>query len=124
MADEFVTVRGEMDIDGEPYRLLSCLVREALSEVPTALCEVTVPDSGSSAGPPDPGTLIGKPAKVKLGRVDGSQVREFAGIVVEAERFADADGRPFARLRVAPRLWKLGKRASSRTFQKATVPDI
>src|SRR3954468_9760854 len=103
MADQFTTVRGEIDVGGEAYRLLTVTMREALSEVPDAICEIVTTDMVASGGAPDPKTFIDKPAKLKLERADGTQPREYAGTVVEAGRFADADGRPFVRLRVAPK---------------------
>lgn len=124
MADEFITVRGEIDVGGTSYRLLTVTMREALSEVPDVVCEIITTDMVASGGAPDPASLVDAPVKLKLARADGTQPREYAGIVVEAGRFADAEGRPFARLRVAPRLWKLSRRSDSRTFQHESVPDI
>jgi type VI secretion system secreted protein VgrG len=124
MANETTTVRGEIDLDGEGFRLLSCALTEALADVPRAVCEITPLDIGHTGTVPDPATVIGKSAKIKLARADGTQSREIAGLVIEASRFADAEGRPFARLLIAPRLWKLGKRADSRTFQSKSTPEI
>jgi type VI secretion system secreted protein VgrG len=124
MADEFVTVRGEVEIDGEAYRLLACRLREAISEVPFALIEITTLDSQNNAGPPDPSTMVGKSVKLTLHRSDESQSRTFLGAAVEVTRLADKDGRPVSRLRVSPRLFRLGKRATCRTFQEKSVPDI
>jgi type VI secretion system secreted protein VgrG len=123
MADEFIQVIGEIDVGGEAYRLLSCAAREALQEVPSWVVEITTTDPLDVALP-DPVKLAGEKAKIKLSRNDGSQPRELAGLVVEGARFADADGRAFLRLQVAPRLWRLGKRADARTFQKKSVPEI
>lgn len=124
MADQFIQVIGELDVEGEAYRLLSCHAHEALSEVPSWVCEATGVDLIGGAVAPDPASLVGKKCKVLLAREDGSQPREYAGIVVTAERSADHAGKPVSRLRVAPRLWKLGKRHDTRTFQGESVPDI
>lgn len=125
MADDGkVNVRGEIEVDGEAYRLLVCWIHEAISEVPSAVCELTVLGSAESAGPPDPTAFIDKKAKIRLFKVDDSQERFFHGVIVEAERFADADGRSFVRARVCPKLWKLGKRADCRTFQEKSTTDI
>ena len=124
MADELLTVRGEVEIDGEAYRLLACRLREAISEVPFALIEITTLDSANNAGPPDPTGMVGKTVKLTLHRSDDSVSRVFVGSAVEVSRMADKDGRPFTRLRVSPRLFRLGKRRTSRTFQEMSVPDI
>jgi type VI secretion system secreted protein VgrG len=124
MADELSTVRGEVEIDGEAYRLLACRVREAISEVPVALIEITTLDSANNAGPPDPAGMVGKAVKLTLHRSDDSVSRVFVGSAVEVTRLADEDGRPFTRLRVSPRLFRLGKRRTSRTFQEKSVPEI
>jgi type VI secretion system secreted protein VgrG len=124
MADQFIQVIGELDVEGEAYRLLSCHAREAISEVPSWVCEVTGHDLVGGAVAPDPASVVGKKCKVLLSREDGSQPRAYAGVVVEAARSADHAGKPVARLRVAPRLWKLGKRHDTRTFRSESVPDI
>ncbi|MFT3764954.1 MAG: type VI secretion system tip protein TssI/VgrG [Minicystis sp.] len=124
MPEQFIEVIGECDIDGEPYRLQKFHAHEALSAVPGWTIEVFTPDMVASGGVPDPGKVIGKKAKIKLQRSDGAQVREYAGFTVDCTRHADADGRPLLRIHVAPRLWKLGKRADCRTFQNKSVPDI
>lgn len=124
MADEFIQVIGDIDVEGEAFRLLSVVAREALSEVPSWIVEVTSMDVVATGTVPDPVTVIGKKSTIKLAREDGSQERELVGVVVEASRFADAEGKPFLRLRVSPRLWKAGKRADVRTFQNESVPSI
>src|SRR4051812_2808739 len=124
MADARLNVKGEVTVDGEAYRLLACRIRESLSTLPIAVIEIGTVDSVNNLGPPDPGTLVGKPVVLKIAREDDSQSRSFVGIASEVERFADKDGRPFARITVVPRLFRLGKRADCRTFQQESVPDI
>ena len=89
-----------------------------------ALIEITTLDSANNAGPPDPAGMVGKPVKLTLHRSDDSASRVFVGSAVEVTRLADEDGRPFTRLRVSPRLFRLGKRRTSRTFQDMSVPEI
>jgi type VI secretion system secreted protein VgrG len=124
VADGLVTVQAELTIAGEPLRVLWVTVHERLSEVPHLLCEVTVPDLATAQGVPDPETLVGKPLALTLRRVDGSQSRSFAGVVIDAQRYADNDGMPMLRIEAAPRLWKLGKRADCHIYQTLSVPDI
>jgi type VI secretion system secreted protein VgrG len=124
MADGLVNVKGAVEIDGEAYRLLACQIRESLSALPVAVIELGTLDSVNNAGPPDPTGMIGKPVLITLAREDESQSRTFAGIATEATRFADKEGRPFTRITVVPRLFRLGKRADCRTFQQESVPDI
>jgi type VI secretion system secreted protein VgrG len=124
MADGLVNVKGSVDVDGEAYRLLACQIRESLSALPVAVIEIGTLDSVNNSGPPDPATMIGKSIVLKLEREDGAQTRQFAGVAIEATRLADKEGRPFTRLTVAPRLFRLGKRADCRTFQHESVPDI
>jgi type VI secretion system secreted protein VgrG len=124
MADELLQVKGEVEIAGEAYHLLACRVREAVSEVPSAIIDVSPADAVHTMGPPDPSTMLGKPVKLTLARDDGTEPRAFLGVAVEVERFTDKDGRPFTRLTVVPRLFRLGKRADCRTFQQKSVPDI
>ena len=124
MADGLVSIKGAALVDGEAYRLLACQIRESLSTLPVAVIEIGTLDSVNNAGPPDPGTMIGKPIVIKLDREDGAQSRQFVGVAVEATRLADKEGRPFTRITVAPRLFRLGKRADCRTFQQESVPDI
>lgn len=124
MADGLVSVKGAVEVDGEAYRLLACQLRESLSALPTAVIEIGTLDAVNNSGPPDPGGMVGKPILISLSFEDESQKRSFAGIAVEATRVTDKEGRPFTRLIVAPRLFRLGKRADCRTFQQESVPDI
>ncbi len=124
MADGLVNVKGAVTVDGEAYRLLACQIRESLSALPVAVIEIGTLDSVNNSGPPDPGTMIGKPIVIKLDREDGAQSRQFVGVATEATRLADKEGRPFTRITVIPRLFRLGKRADCRTFQQKSVPDI
>lgn len=124
MADGNVSVKGTVEVDGEAYRLLACRIRESLSELPVAVIELGTLDSTSNLGPPDPGGMVGKPVKLSLQRGDDGEPRAFVGVATEVERFADKEGRPFSRLTVVPRLFRLGKRADCRTFQQESVPDI
>jgi len=123
MANEYQQVKGEVEIDGEVYRLLACRMVEALSSIPLATIEVTTPDGAAGMGPPEPAKLLGKKAQITLSRPDGT-ARVFVGQVAEATRFAGADGQPFARLSVAPRLYRLNKRKDCRSFQQKSAPDI
>lgn len=122
MAEGPTAVRTEISVGGEALAVLSCAMHEALFAVPWALCEVASPAS-TDAPPPDPAALLGKKAELTVSRAGGEGSRSFVGIVVEAERSV-GEGSPSARLRVAPRLWRAGKRADCRIFQEKSVPEI
>jgi type VI secretion system secreted protein VgrG len=116
---ELVNVDIEVAVDGDGLRALAVSAREALNELPIVLADVTSPD-----GAPDPRALVGKSAEVTIRRADGSATRSWAGFVRQAERLADADGRPATRLEITPRLARLAMRADCRTFQQKTVRDV
>ena len=78
MADTDTLVTGEVEIDGEAYRLLAFQSREELSSVPTAIIDITVQAAHASAGPPEPKALVGKPVKITLKRGD-EKPRLFSG---------------------------------------------
>ena len=122
MAEGQKLVRTSIAVGGEALTVLGCATHEALSEVPWALCDVAAP-AGADA-PPDPAALIGQRAEITITREEGGASRTFAGIVVEAERTLDKDGNLKVRLRIAPRLWRAGRRADCRTFQEKSAPDI
>lgn len=123
-----VTTKAEITVDGIAYRVLGARIRQALFEPGFAICDATnvadPSDPTAHPGAPDPGMLIGKAAELVVRRSDDSVSRSFVGKVVEAARATDKDGRPSIRLRIAPRLWRLGKRADCRIFQEMSVPDI
>jgi type VI secretion system secreted protein VgrG len=123
MADGTAAVRTEITVNGEPLAVLSSALHEALFAVPWALCEVASPAS-TDAPPPDPAAFVGKKAEIAISRAGGGASRSFVGVVVEAERSIDGRGSPSVRLRVAPQLWRAGKRADCRVFQEKSVPDI
>ncbi len=119
MGDEQVTIDASLTIDGDGVLLSTATMHESISEVGGLLCELTT-DSGA----PDPQALLGKPAELTIRRQDGSSLRNYYGIVAEADRCADQDGRPMVRARIVPRLWRLSKRSNCRIFQEQTVVDI
>ncbi len=119
MADGRVTVITEIEIDGEVLKVSACSLVEAISAVPMLEATVTGPE-----GAPDPAALVGKPLRAVFRRADHGAMRTFVGKVIEVERSADADGNPTVKLRAAPRLWRLGKRADCRVYQEKTVPEI
>ena len=121
-AAERTLVETTIAIDGVAYRLVSCFLAESLSEVPSAVVEIMAERESIT---PACSEVIAKPAEITFKRSDGKGDRSFCGVVVEAERFRPFDqGNHRLRLRVAPKLWRLSKRADCRIFHDKSVPDI
>jgi type VI secretion system secreted protein VgrG len=120
LGDQHVYVEASVTVAGTAYRALRYELSEGLSRVSTLSCEIL----DDTADAPDPADLVGKPAELSLERSDGSAKRTFSGEVVEVERIPDDDGVRTTRLTVVPAVWKLGKRADCRIFQKLSVVDI
>ncbi|MEO7092898.1 MAG: contractile injection system protein, VgrG/Pvc8 family, partial [Polyangiales bacterium] len=122
MAADRALVETTIAIDGVAYRLVNCFLVESLSDVPTAVVEIMAESTGVT---PEASAVISKPGEVTFKRNDGKGERSFCGIVVEAERFRPADqANHRLRLRIAPKLWRLGKRADCRIFHEKDVKDI
>lgn len=119
MADQHVTVEATFEIAGTALRVAVAKLRESLFEVPTLYVEGT---EGSDT--PDAEEVIGKEATLELKRTDDSQTRWFRGIIVEADRAIDSNGKARLQLLVAPKLWKLSRRTDCQMFQDLSVPDI
>jgi len=115
-----ISVDATITVDGNPYRVLSYSIEEALFEVSTLQC-VIVKDTADA---PDPAALIDKQAELKLARSDGTQKRSFVGKVIEAERATSEDDIREVSLTIAPDLWRLCKRADCRIFQTLSVTDV
>jgi len=113
------TINPLVEVDGEQFQLVRSVLHEAVSEVGALSCEVTL-----TGGPPEPAALLGKPARLEVVLVHDETKREYHGIVTEAVRCSDADGRPVTRLMIAPKLWRLTKRFDCRIFQEMTTEEI
>ena len=113
MADERVLLSATIQVDGKDWRLVGCTVREALCEIPVAHVEI---GSAMAEEMVEASAVIDKPVLLHFKRSDSGE-RFFYGNVIEAERFRnDKDGHYRMRMTIAPRLWKLTKRADCRTF--------
>ncbi len=119
MADIRVTVESTFEIDGTPLRVVGATLTESLFALPTLDLEGTEGNETPTAE-----EVIGKSAKLKLARSDGSQERFFHGIIVQADRHIDDNGNYRLRLLVVPKLWKLSRRTDCQMFQDLSVPDI
>lgn len=119
MADNRVTLETTFELDGSELRVVAVRLDEALSAIPTLQVECT-----EGEDTPQAEDIIGKPAKLQLKRTDDSQERAFSGIVVEADRVIDANGKYRLQLLVAPKVWKLSRRSDCQLFQDLNVPDI
>ena len=119
MAEEDV-IQATIQVAGEAYFVARALIDEVLDTVPRLEVEI------DRAEPlPKPATLLGTDVAFRVERTsDADSARHFVGVVTWAERSADARGRPFLKLVVEPKLFKLGKRTDCRTFQKKSVSDI
>ena len=113
------TIGCEATIDGEAVVVLAAEVALGISELGHAECEVT-----DRAGGPLPSAVIGKPFVIRARRDDDESEHAFAGIIVEAELSGDDSNAPHLRVRVAPRMWRLGKRVGYRIFQEMSVVDV
>ena len=120
MGDQNVFVEVRISVAGTAYRALRYELAEGLSRVSRLSCEIL----DDAADAPEPTDLIGKSAELVLERSDGSSRRSFVGEVVEAERAPREDGVRTVQLEIAPTLWRLGKRADCRIFQKLGAVDI
>ncbi len=113
-------VRAQIQVDGDDYVVMRATATEALDAVPRL--EVEIERDGEL---PKPVSLLGAEAHFSIERVGESDPpRKFSGLVVAAERRADAEGIAFLRLVVSPKLFKLDKRTDCRTFQRQKVSDI
>ncbi len=115
----FETINTHIEVDGEVFDLVRATIRESISEISLLECEVTLP-----GGPPEPSALLAKPARFEVKRLLGLDERALSGVVIEAVRSMDADGRPLTRMLVAPKLWRTTKRFNCRIFQELTTQDI
>ncbi len=102
-------------------RVLAFEAEERLS----APYEVDVTVAVRDAAAVDAPSLIGEKAVLSI-HLGGGGDRFFHGIVSEVKRWDEGVG-PFAgrlRLRIVPRLWRLGRIFRSRIFQDQSVPEI
>lgn len=120
MADLDVLLTATLTVDGAELRVIELDLDEAISEVSELSC---VADAGDGVTP-DPSEVIDKPALVVIGSAGGAQARSFAGTVIDAEIASDDEGSSTLRLVIAPAMWALHKRASSRIFQEMSAIDI
>jgi type VI secretion system secreted protein VgrG len=121
MADVDVFVLPKLLIDGNEYRVISYALHESLFDVGSVSCELAMLDESA---PTDPIDIVGKDAELELKRTDESQSRKYFGLVVSAERVQNVDDVHTLQVSVAPKLWRTGKRADCRIFQKKSVKDI
>ena len=107
-------VETTIEVDGKSWRLIGCTIREALCEIPTAHVEIT--STAVDEEMVEASAVIDKAATLTVKCDDGTE-RKFVGNVIEAERFRPRDDAHHRmRLTIAPRLWKLTKRADCRTY--------
>lgn len=119
---EEARIDATIEVDGTSWRLIACTIREPLCEVPSAHVEIATLGRGDVMA--EASAVIGKAAEIKLRRLQAGE-RSFCGLVVEAERFRpEDDAHHRLRLTIAPKLWRLSKRADCRTFQKMSAKDI
>lgn len=121
MPEELVTIYPSLVVNGATYRCVRYTLHEALFEVSTLSCSIVQADD--TAAQPKPSDLVGMQAVMTISRTDGP-TRQFVGKVIEASRSNGRDSIDDVSLRIAPDLWRLGRRADCRIFQNLSVIDI
>ncbi|MBK6517079.1 MAG: type VI secretion system tip protein VgrG [Polyangiaceae bacterium] len=119
MADEKHGTKATFDLAGDSFDVLTLHIEERLDELPLLEARLTKDPL------PKPATLLNGEVDARIGDLeDFGAARSFKGIVVAAERRIDTAGRPFVRVEVRPKLWRLTKRTDCRTFQQKKVDEI
>lgn len=120
MANELHSVRAELSLSGEPYAVLSLVLREKLDEIPRLVATITRDDVL-----PKPLSLLDEPVELAFGATELFETpRRFRGLVTQATRRIDAKGRPRLEIVVEPALYKLTKRSDVRSFLDKSAREI
>ena len=108
-------VQATLAVGGVSYRVLRHDLKEEISKVSQLTCAF-VNDHGE---PPEASALLDEPAVLTLTTFDGSGKRSFVGSVVCARNDEDV-----VEVDIAPKAWRLSRRADCRIFQTLSVVDI
>src|SRR5262252_551182 len=115
-----VFVEAKIAIAGRAYTVHRFDLDEPLDRVPRLVADLVDHDGAL----PRPADVLDKPVTFTLERSDGSQKRSFVGRVVAAEVGVEYHDMPTMHVEVAPRLFALEKRSTSRMFQDMTAIEI
>ncbi|MGD0523501.1 MAG: type VI secretion system tip protein TssI/VgrG [Polyangiaceae bacterium] len=114
-------IQASIAISGQTYRVFHYAIHEQLSEVSSLTCSL----GKEAEDPPEATALVDQPAVLTLNNAVTGQKRTFVGTVVRARRSEEAtEGAALIEVHVAPKAWRMSRRADCRTFQKMTVVDI
>jgi type VI secretion system secreted protein VgrG len=102
-------------VAGKTYKVVRHALHEQLSEVSWLMCGL----ERDADDPPDPTTLIDQPAVFTLNKDEGAEKRTFVGSVVRARRTEE-----IVELVMAPKAWRMSRRADCRIFQQMSAVDI
>ncbi len=108
-------ISASLVVAGKTYRVVRHALHEQLSEVSRLLCCLEI----DAADPPEPAALIDQAAVFTVGKEDGSEKRTFVGSVVRARGTEE-----IVELLVAPKAWRMSRRADCRIFQQMSAVDI
>ena len=108
-------ISANIAVAGKTYRVVRHALHEQLSEVSWLVCCL----ERDADDPPEPSSLIDQPAVFTLNKDDGAEKRTFVGSVVRVRRTEE-----LVEVLVAPKAWRMSRRADCRIFQKMSAVDI
>ena len=108
-------ISANIAVAGKTYRVVRHALHEQISEVSWLVCCL----ERDVDAPPEPSSLIDQPAVYTLNKDDGAEKRTFVGSVVRVRRTEE-----LVEVLVAPKAWRMSRRADCRIFQKMTAVDI
>jgi type VI secretion system secreted protein VgrG len=108
-------------VAGKTYRVFRFAIHEQLSDVSSLVCMLARDEEDA----PEASALVDQPAVFTVQNANGGEKRTFVGSIVRARRSEEAtEASALVELFIAPKAWRMSRRADCRTFQKMTVVDI
>src|SRR5271170_3127812 len=108
-------ISANIAVAGKTYRVVRHALHEQISEVSWLVCCL----ERDTDDPPEPSSLIDQPAVFTLKKDEGAEKRTFVGSVVRVRRTEE-----LVEVLVAPKAWRMSRRADCRIFQKLSAVDI